>query len=576
MKKFFSLVLALVMALSLTTVAWGATIDPATLTDGAVIDLTAGTTYDKLTVTGNVTNVTINGNGATVAGIEIIGAVTNLTLNNITFTADVYFAGGNATNLTVNECKFDHASLQLHMHNQSYPAYTATNLKVTNCVFDGYNSVIPPHEQSSHRKSTIWGQNLNGATFTGNKITNSWYNAIQFDVSVSGDILIEDNIISSTGSRTIRMAKIAAGSEVTIVDNKITSPNTESDQAASNGNEMLKISSASGTNDFAATIKENTLPANAVVTVEDITGASEVTINASGKITAGKFSVLPNESLLADGLTLTTDGVVVSEGGAVLGTKYDMVTTDIAATKTVGVTVNTYAAKAPKDTNKDGLLDQAGNVKYVEFSNMPGVAFVQVNSANDDADYTVYQTGTKSVFGYFKAIGSPFYLGDGVAFYDFGEKCGQYDEIPEVGENYYLFQDVLFQAVDPEVVVPEANLMVGNALTPVVALDDEFVDHIPAYTFDKAYKIVGVKCAECGTAAVIYPNFASVPKADKADAVEINGDEYYVWLAGPGAVVDTETKVESAETFDAGIAMYVGMSVMAAAGSAVVIGKKKD
>lgn len=34
-------------------------------------------------------------------------------------------------------------------------------------------------------------------------------------------------------------------------------------------------------------------------------------------------------------------------------------------------------------------------------------------------------------------------------------------------------------------------------------------------------------------------------------------------------------KVESAETFDAGIAMYVGMSVMAAAGSAVVL-KKKD
>ena len=35
-------------------------------------------------------------------------------------------------------------------------------------------------------------------------------------------------------------------------------------------------------------------------------------------------------------------------------------------------------------------------------------------------------------------------------------------------------------------------------------------------------------------------------------------------------------KVTSADTFDAGIAMYVGMSVMAAAGSAVVIGKKKD
>ena len=45
--------------------------------------------------------------------------------------------------------------------------------------------------------------------------------------------------------------------------------------------------------------------------------------------------------------------------------------------------------------------------------------------------------------------------------------------------------------------------------------------------------------------------------------------------ATDGSAADATDKVESAETFDAGIAMYVGMSVMAAAGSAVVL-KKKD
>ena len=38
----------------------------------------------------------------------------------------------------------------------------------------------------------------------------------------------------------------------------------------------------------------------------------------------------------------------------------------------------------------------------------------------------------------------------------------------------------------------------------------------------------------------------------------------------------TTTGVESAKTFDAGIAMYVGMSLMSVAGTAVVIGKKKE
>ena len=54
-------------------------------------------------------------------------------------------------------------------------------------------------------------------------------------------------------------------------------------------------------------------------------------------------------------------------------------------------------------------------------------------------------------------------------------------------------------------------------------------------------------------------------------------DAAYAVVVGASApAVDSETeKVESAETFDAGIAMYVGMSVMAAAGSAVVL-KKKD
>jgi hypothetical protein len=53
------------------------------------------------------------------------------------------------------------------------------------------------------------------------------------------------------------------------------------------------------------------------------------------------------------------------------------------------------------------------------------------------------------------------------------------------------------------------------------------------------------------------------------------GDDIFVRTASGVGTPTTGTLVESAQTFDAGIAMYVGMSVMAAAGSAVVL-KKKD
>ena len=62
-------------------------------------------------------------------------------------------------------------------------------------------------------------------------------------------------------------------------------------------------------------------------------------------------------------------------------------------------------------------------------------------------------------------------------------------------------------------------------------------------------------------------------------------DYKFVWQLKAGTTEEigtadktetTTTGVESAKTFDAGIAMYVGMSLMSVAGTAVVIGKKKE
>ncbi len=49
----------------------------------------------------------------------------------------------------------------------------------------------------------------------------------------------------------------------------------------------------------------------------------------------------------------------------------------------------------------------------------------------------------------------------------------------------------------------------------------------------------------------------------------------YTVTAGSNATTPSTTK-PSPKTFDAGIAMYVGMALTSVAGSAVVIGKKKE
>ena len=61
-----------------------------------------------------------------------------------------------------------------------------------------------------------------------------------------------------------------------------------------------------------------------------------------------------------------------------------------------------------------------------------------------------------------------------------------------------------------------------------------------------------------------------------ADGV-ILGDVAYSWTTDQDNGTKADNKgVNSAKTFDAGVAMYVGMSLLSVAGGAVVIGKKKE
>ena len=62
-----------------------------------------------------------------------------------------------------------------------------------------------------------------------------------------------------------------------------------------------------------------------------------------------------------------------------------------------------------------------------------------------------------------------------------------------------------------------------------------------------------------------------------AVGTEFAGDYDYAWdLTSGSSSTDTTTDKTSPKTFDAGVAMYVGMALASVTGSAVVIGKKKE
>ena len=104
-------------------------------------------------------------------------------------------------------------------------------------------------------------------------------------------------------------------------------------------------------------------------------------------------------------------------------------------------------------------------------------------------------------------------------------------------------------------------------------------------------KLVAVKCSNCGKTFEVVTSlgkydgdFLTLTIDTAGAAAEDYGvntfhakdGTYYVLLGNAAAAGTTSTTVDSSKTFDAGVAMYVGLSLMSVAGSAVVIGKKKE
>ena len=114
-----------------------------------------------------------------------------------------------------------------------------------------------------------------------------------------------------------------------------------------------------------------------------------------------------------------------------------------------------------------------------------------------------------------------------------------------------------------------------NAGAVVIVAHDYDVDY---KTYNSDTTVTRVFCTECKAefAFVEGTEAMAIQKFGAGNYNNLGNGLYVSKTAGTAAVApEAGDKVESAETFDAGIAMYVGMSVMAAAGSAVVL-KKKD
>ncbi len=260
--------------------------------------------------------------------------------------------------------------------------------------------------------------------------------------------------------------------------------------------------------------------------------------------------------------------------GAAPTNKYYYKDFTTAATMADRDTIVWTSAKDTKYT-ATGALEQAGNVEYVTIT----VASVASGVAKYFVKTTDYTKADATLDGqYLTEIASADhakYAYKAAAYSNFGDSCGQVKAVN--GLSYYTWTDddgVVFVGSKGTLAAYDANelnvLLADGTVATVAKVTPNAHTWAPNEADGKgSYKTY--KCSKCTLVGTF--TTASVPAPTGYVCEAITGG--FVTYA-KGATGSTSTTVESAKTFDAGIALYAGMALASVAGSAVVIGKKKE
>ena len=235
----------------------------------------------------------------------------------------------------------------------------------------------------------------------------------------------------------------------------------------------------------------------------------------------------------------------------------------------------------------------AGNVAYYTVSGATANENTGYNgdyTKADKTDFDLQLTKSGASTLYLKHVNTGAgYVAKVEAFTKIGDKCGQLDVDADgtyyVNTSKYTSGNVTKDAGEVYFMASDADgavyvLLNGKLVSVTLAGEQTLVGHTWV-AVEKDGKVVSYKCSDCGTVASIYKTYAAA-KASGLKNVEafVNDDGETIYLAYTDGKTDTTKPADgtnkSPKTFDAGIAMYVGMALTSVAGSAVVIGKKKE
>ena len=225
----------------------------------------------------------------------------------------------------------------------------------------------------------------------------------------------------------------------------------------------------------------------------------------------------------------------------------------------------------PSETKTDGKVVSA-KIGYYTLKETGKADVVLVEVDKDDATYQIKADSTVKYLQESNGNQDKAYTLTGTKLTS-SDKCGE-----------AKFSGTVYQSGDKYYTTGSSNtyMLINGQVVSVVETTVTINDHdfeIQTKAVDAKGVLTGTaKCKNCTQTATLTNKLSAIPVGAKSQVVSVAGmtDTCYLYWTEAGKTNNGSSNANSPKTFDAGVAMYAGMALMSVAGSAVVIGKKKE
>ena len=225
----------------------------------------------------------------------------------------------------------------------------------------------------------------------------------------------------------------------------------------------------------------------------------------------------------------------------------------------------------PSETKTDGKVVSA-KIGYYTLKETGKADVVLVEVDKDDATYQIKADSTVKYLQESNGNQDKAYTLTGTKLTS-SDKCGE-----------AKFTGTVYQSGDKYYTTGSSNtyMLINGQVVSVVETTVSINDHdfeIQTKAVDAKGVLTGTaKCKNCTQTATLTNKLSAIPVGAKSQVVTVSGmtDTCYLYWTEAGKTNNGSSNANSPKTFDAGVAMYAGMALMSVAGSAVVIGKKKE